>query len=147
MLLTDYDESAVKLARGALSKISKFYNKGNILPPIQAPATGLLFHYTAAEGLKGIIENNELWASSAYFLNDSTEVIYGYGLLKEALVEWIANNPRPEVSLSLEIARDFRRSFDEDLLNVGNIRPIYLACFCEQDNLLSQWRTYGQSGG
>ena len=26
------------------------------------------------------------------------------------------------------------------------IDPIYLACFCEDDNLLSQWRAYGQSG-
>jgi hypothetical protein len=27
------------------------------------------------------------------------------------------------------------------------VQPIYLACFCEEDNLLNQWRTYGQSGG
>jgi hypothetical protein len=25
--------------------------------------------------------------------------------------------------------------------------PIYLSCFCEDDNLLSQWRAYGTSGG
>ena len=35
----------------------------------------------------------------------------------------------------------------EDLLNRNIIDPIYLACFCDGDNLLSQWRTYGQSGG
>jgi Protein of unknown function (DUF2971) len=27
------------------------------------------------------------------------------------------------------------------------IKPVYLACFCQDDNLLSQWRAFGQSGG
>ena len=39
------------------------------------------------------------------------------------------------------------RWFGEDLLKRNVIHPIYLVCFCEDDNLLSQWRTYGQSGG
>ena len=111
------------------------------------PANGLLHHYTTADGLKGIIENNQLWATSAYFLNDSAEITYGYGVLKEVLDDWLAKNPRPEGSVTLGLARGLYRFFGEDLLNRNMIRPIYLACFCEDDNLLSQWRTYGQSGG
>lgn len=33
-----------------------------------------LYHYTDANGLKGIIENNELWATHYQYLNDFTEV-------------------------------------------------------------------------
>jgi len=142
-----YDESALQLAAVALNQVLKFHYNREITSPKQAPPKGLLFHYTTADGLKGIIEQNELWATSAYFLNDSAEITYGYGLLKEVLDDWIAKNPRDEKSLSLGLARDLRKSFGEDLLNMDIIKPIYLACFCEDDNLLSQWRTYGQSGG
>jgi hypothetical protein len=147
MRLSEWNQSAVKLADAAFQQVLKFYHNREITSPKPMPPMGLLFHYTTAEGLKGIIEKNELWATSAYFLNDSTEITYGYGLLKEALDKWIADNPRPEGSLSLGIARNLQQWYGVDLLNKDIIRPIYLACFCEEDNLLSQWRTYGQSGG
>jgi hypothetical protein len=112
----------------------------------RVPSPGLLYHYTTADGLKGIIEGNELWATSAYFLNDSAEISYGYDVLAEVLKDWIANNPRPEDSLPIGLARDMEHTFGKDYREFI-IKPIYLACFCEEDNLLSQWRTYGQSGG
>jgi hypothetical protein len=111
------------------------------------PPSRTLFHYTNADGLKGIIEKNELWATSAYFLNDSAEITYGYGLLDEALKDWISANPLPEESLSLGLALKLQKAFGLDRLKRNVIEPIYLACFCEDDNLLSQWRAYGQSGG
>jgi hypothetical protein len=147
MLLSEYDQSAVRLADAAMQKVVQFHYSREFNPQKQLPPKGMLFHYTSAEGLKGIIEKNELWATSAYYLNDSTEITYGYALLKEVLDDWMAENLRDENSLSLGIARDFQRSFGVDLLNMGIVQPIYLACFCEEDNLLSQWRTYGQSGG
>jgi Protein of unknown function (DUF2971) len=147
MLLSEYDKSAVDLASKAFGRIVKFHNDRELIAPRPTPATGLLHHYTTADGLKGIIENNELWATSAYFLNDSSEITYGYGLLKEVLDDWLKKNQRPDDSMTLGVARGLRQLFGEDLLNRNMIRPIYLACFCEDDNLLSQWRTYGQSGG
>jgi hypothetical protein len=140
MLLSEYDKSAVDLANAALGQIVKFHFDREVVAPKPMPATGLLHHYTTADGLKGIIEKNELWATSTYFLNDSAEITYGYGLLKEVLEDSLAKNPRPEGSVTLGLARGLRRLFGEDLLNRNMIRPIYLACFCEEDNLLSQWR-------
>jgi hypothetical protein len=147
MLLREYDKSAVDLANVALTQILTFHHKREVIAPSPMSSSGLLHHYTTADGLKGIIETNELWATSAYFLNDSAEITYGYGVLKEVLDDWIANNPRPKGSLALGLARDFRRWFGEDLLKKDVVTPIYLACFCQEDNLLSQWRAYGQSGG
>jgi hypothetical protein len=146
-MLSDHEQSAMRLANKAFVQILQFDNNRQITAPKTAPPDGSLYHYTNAEGLKGIIENNELWATSAYFLNDSAEITYGYGVLKEALDNWIADNPLQDNSLALAFAQDFRKSFGEDLLNMDIIKLIYLACFCEHDNLLSQWRTYGQSGG
>jgi hypothetical protein len=141
--LSEYDKAAVDIAGTAFNKVLKFHRDREVIGPKQ----GVLHHYTTADGLKGIVENSELWASSAYFLNDSAEITYGYGLLKEALDKWLTQNPRSEESVSLGLARVLRRWFGEDLLNKNVIQPIYLACFCEDDNLLSQWRAYGQSGG
>src|SRR5882724_7991667 len=110
-MLNGYDKSAVLLAGEASNQISKFHYNREVVKPKQQPSTGLLFHYTTADGLKGIIEKNELWATSAYFLNDSAEITYGCGLLKEVLDEWVAKNLRPEESLTLGLARDLRKSF------------------------------------
>lgn len=145
--LSEYDQSAVQSASAALSRISEFHYSREITVPKPRPSKGFLFHYTTTEGLKGIIEKNELWATSAYFLNDSTEIIYGCQILKEALEEWIARNQCPEESLSLGLARQLKEAFGEHLLNMKLVKPIFLCCFCEDDNVLSQWRAYGKSVG
>jgi hypothetical protein len=49
--------------------------------------------------LKGIVETNELWATSAYFPNDSAEITYGYSLLDEVLKDWIS-----EISVFRELS-------------------------------------------
>jgi hypothetical protein len=145
-LLSEYDQPAVTLALAAFNQVLAFNHSRELTTPKSVPSTGLLYHYTTADGLKGIIEKNELWASSAYFLNDSAEITYGSGVLKEVLDDWLAKD-RPKESITVHLAQDLRKAFGEDLLSKSVIRPIYLACFCEDDNLLSQWRTYGQSGG
>lgn len=146
-LLSEYDKSAVDLANVAYGNILKFHHNREITVPKPRPPSGFLYHYTTAEGLKGIIENNELWATSAYFLNDSAEIIYGCSVLKDAIEQWMVNNPRAENSLTLSAARQLHTTFGDHFLNKQVVEPIFLACFCEEDNLLSQWRTYGESGG
>jgi len=142
-LLSEYDKSAVASAQSVFKQISTVYESQFSDEP---PPNTILHHYTSAEGLKGIIESNELWATSAYYLNDSAEMFYGYHVLKELLDDWLSKNPRPDDSITLALARQLRTSF-EDLFQKRLLRPIYLTCFCEEDNLLSQWRAYGQSGG
>jgi hypothetical protein len=139
------DDPNVHIANGALNRVLRFNAEENRRRE-HLPESGMLFHYTTAEGLKGIVENSELWASSAYFLNDSAEVNYGCGVFEEVLSEWIATSGRDEDSLALGLAHDLRGQFTDKRLN-NFAPPIYLTSFCEDGNLLSQWRTYGASGG
>ncbi len=141
--LSEYDKSAVSSAQAVFKQISTIYDRQYSFEP---PPDTILFHYTSAEGLKGIIESNELWATSAYYLNDAAEMFYGYNVLKEVLDQWLRKNSRSEDSITLGLARQLRSSF-EDLFEKRLLKPIYLMCFCEGDNLLSQWRAYGKSGG
>src|SRR6266496_2487783 len=140
--LSEYDKSAVASAQAVFKQISTIYGHQYSFEP---PPDTILFHYTSAEGLKGIIESNELWAT-AYYLNDAAEMFYGYNVLKEVLDQWLSKNSRSEDSITLGLARQLRSSFG-DLFEKRLLKPIYLTCFCEEDNLLSQWRAYGQSGG
>ena len=48
----------------------------------------VIYHYTDAHGLLGIVQGRQLWASNAAFLNDSTELTY----IREVLAE-VAENP------------------------------------------------------
>ncbi|MFT4918279.1 MAG: hypothetical protein ACI8RU_000892 [Zhongshania aliphaticivorans] len=45
------------------------------------------FHYTSIEGIKGIIESREMWASHVNFLNDQKEWIYFDEILTAAVNE------------------------------------------------------------
>jgi hypothetical protein len=104
-----------------------------------------LAHYTTADGLRGIIQNGNLWASGACYLNDSSEIDYGRLLFDDILTKAIAEEGRDPVSKS--VFQEAKKAFESG----GEMEPIisrtYVACFCEKDNLLSQWRAYGQSGG
>src|SRR5712671_6860096 len=47
----------------------------------------LLYHYTSADGLLGMLEGRQLWATNVRFMNDTSELGYGIGLVREVLRE------------------------------------------------------------
>jgi hypothetical protein len=108
-----------------------------------------LFHYTTAEGLKGIIESNSLFASSAYFLNDSSELKYGRELAAKVLKEWSSAQERAtnKQSAGQAVLKLLTNYFASPNVDTAKNTPVFVTCFCEADNLLSQWRAYGQAGG
>ncbi|WP_431681260.1 DUF2971 domain-containing protein [Kitasatospora sp. KL5] len=89
-------------------------------PSIKPPALpDLVYHYTAAGGLQGIISSASLWASDVEFLNDAQELIYARDcLLSDLRLEledtgmrehleapagsWHSESWRREVALGLE---------------------------------------------
>jgi hypothetical protein len=113
----------------------------------------ILYHYTTAMGLMGIVQSRTLWATNAEFLNDTQELQFGRPQVLEALLKqadelspdsgaFDANTSRATVmrSAAYELApggNDARRQY----------HFVYVACFCEAGDLLSQWRSYGAPGG
>jgi hypothetical protein len=43
----------------------------------------ILYHYTTATGLNGIVRSRSIWASHYRFLNDATEFRYGLGMFEQ----------------------------------------------------------------
>jgi hypothetical protein len=87
-----------------------------------------LCHYTNFAGLKGILENNALWATYTRSLNDGSEDKYGTDIVNGYLN-----------AFSVDISSRFDA--------VLNATRNFATCFCEDAHILSMWRGYAGYGG
>jgi hypothetical protein len=110
-----------------------------------------LFHYTTATGLLGILKNGNLWASDLRFLNDAQESVYARDMVIGAIEKM--ENP---VQRSDHWAQKHGQAAIDTFANyhgfvLDEVRSsefgVYVTCFCESGDLLSQWRGYGQDHG
>jgi hypothetical protein len=92
-----------------------------------------IYHYTTSDGLVGILQNSSIWASNYAFMNDPSERIYCINKAKEAIDK--VHNGRSE--LVMNMLDKLRTELDGE-----GILTEYIASFCEDGDLLSQWRTY-----
>ncbi|HEY3570853.1 MAG TPA: DUF2971 domain-containing protein [Thermoanaerobaculia bacterium] len=97
-----------------------------------------IYHYTDLAGLQGIVENHDLWLTHSQYCNDEEELTHGQRVVDEILSEELAkpNDPNREAYLKL-LAGIFKKPSPEG---------VYICCFCEKGNLLSQWRGYSANG-
>ncbi|MGE0736721.1 MAG: DUF2971 domain-containing protein [Alphaproteobacteria bacterium] len=102
-----------------------------------------IFHYTSANGLLGILSETQLRATNISFLNDSTEYqhsIDGFSFVARHNLK--PDNPIPSNILLNNILERISRASGEKL-----IPPVYVSCFSEVSDSLSQWRGYGHGEG
>lgn len=100
-----------------------------------------LFHYTDLNGLKGILKQRGFWLSHTSSLNDPSELKYGKELVLKLLDEQILDEDDTDM-------RSFYNSIKVSVSAFGMaMHEIFIACFCESGNLLSQWRAYSNQGG
>lgn len=93
------------------------------------PCNSIIYHYTSAEGLKGIIENSDIWLTNATFVNDTTEC--------RAL----------QMEKSLFDGIDFSNKYVADkwrrFIQYPDDNNTYIASFSRGKESLEQWRAYG----
>lgn len=101
-----------------------------------------LYHYTSVEGLLGIVQKMQLWATHTSFLNDSQELE-----LALAMVEGIFNE-RSKVfkdapdSKEKEIIMSLPGVYNRLRMPAFYGSQIYVASLTSQEDQLSQWRGY-----
>jgi hypothetical protein len=121
---------------------------------LRQPAPELLFHYTGQAGLLGIVSTASLWATNISYVNDSTEFNLPLKLMQERLSDAAG---RAKYEASFFSHRDPRRAgHNEVLADRANAllavarriqgTSICATCFCEDGDLLSQWRGYTSRG-
>ena len=112
-----------------------------------------LFHYTNAEGLKGILESNKLWATATYCSNDRSELKYFSEILNKKIDE----------KFKIDIDENLYYAVNKMIITDEYIKEItdflhrlkhFITCFSlingedeYHHGLLSQWRGYGDDGG
>jgi hypothetical protein len=105
---------------------------------IFVPRDKPLYHYTDLEGLKGIADKHDLWLTHSRYCNDYEEMTHGYDVARDVIGAQRALNPSAEWSPYLDAVTK--------LLAEPPVDGSYICCFCLEDNLLSQWRSYGANG-
>lgn len=103
------------------------------------PLPNVVYHYTTADGLLGILRSGTIWATNARYMNDASEIIYGRNLVRDVL--------REEAEGETGHFRTWLEDFVDLVERVHEGHDTYLACFCESGDLLSQWRAYGSGRG
>lgn len=142
------NEAAQTSSRATTVKpLGDFMTVAMLLSPSLDPdqtrdAPSEVWHYTNAGGAAGIIGKRELWATDGLFMNDSSELQvvhrdFTRALKSRASEHFISDSERKLLLSAFERALS---SFRED-------PGIFVVCFCESGDLLSQWQSYGRAGG
>jgi hypothetical protein len=103
---------------------------------------GPLHHYTTGDNLIKILASGELWSTQAACMNDSKELIHAVERLAERVKLQKDATAADERLLPMWLAVD-------DLISTPDATgaPIFLSCFSEEEDDLSQWRAYASGEG
>jgi hypothetical protein len=101
--------------------------------------TSDLYHYTSLGSILKIIPERTLHATDARFLTDASEMRVIVENLKFAMTS-VAN---PD-DFTSRLHAQLRAWLENRLSELGN--AVFVACFTQNGNLLSQWRSYGDPG-
>jgi len=107
----------------------------------ELPTEFQLYHYTTLDGMQGIVRDRALWFGHASSLNDPLEIQYGQNIIAEVMNDASERENRKDVRKFLRGLLAWTQAFDTGLYH------IFVACFCESGNLLSQWRGYTNREG
>lgn len=114
--------------------------------PEQGSAGDYLYHYTTTAGLIGIVSTHRLRLTSAGFLNDEEELVYGSQIAAAALRRQADATHNLSDALSGAV-RDQLYSCAIALEDRVMSELPFVASFSERRDDLSQWRGYAADGG
>lgn len=98
---------------------------------------GNLYHYTSANALSSIIQNQELWTTKSSFMNDTSEIEYASELFLKRL----------ECSkLREEDKRLLKEGFEKGKKE-GIFDNMYVLCLSANPDSLPMWSYYGKNDG
>lgn len=110
----------------------------SLLPFLMSrPPPEILYHYTSIEGLLGIIEKKEIWATHIMYMNDAQEFKLFIDLVKRDL--------EPLLKTDISTLKDLENQLDLVSI-IGTQFNICVASFSEVPDALDQYRGYGGHG-
>ena len=108
------------------------------------PAPENLYHYTNTDAGLSILRGRKIWATHFRYLNDIDEWLHIWNLTIKEVKSLEVEGASPE---SLNLIREVLLQVVESVKQSAmNSVPAFIASFCEDGDLLSQWRGYGRGG-
>jgi hypothetical protein len=106
------------------------------------PLPTTLYHYTTPAGFKGIVESGVLRATHISYTNDRVELLHAVEVAR------LCARDRQQIA-TIQEEKALLTAVDQNLANTTpfNTLPFAITCFCENGDLLSQWRGYGLGEG
>lgn len=126
--MTIFPVELIKPVTEAVNEIRR-----SIMP---ARVPNFLYHYTKESGFVGIVKSRSLRAGCAASLDDESEISHGAELLAGVIEYRLAHQNRLRNFTKLVLARLKSQPVERK-------DKTYVACFCEQGNVDSQWNRYG----
>lgn len=119
----------------------------------------VLYHYTSMQGLLGILEYGQIWASDAALLNDSLEGVWSHQVASRSAQDHLADVPEfcefvlPQLGDAASAQPDIWAPEGQALPDGRqwaalhrSLRGSLIACFSNEGDQLGQWRGYAADG-
>lgn len=106
-----------------------------------AESTRLIYHYTTAAGLHGIVTQRKFRLTHTRHLNDETEGLYGAVAVSKSLERLSARFPDNQL---IEVLSDAMK-FALENQQVATEGGTFVGCFSIDGDSLPQWRGYGRN--
>ena len=97
-----------------------------------------LYHYTTADGLLGIIQQQEIWATHSQYLSDLLEFRHAVGIVRDELKKMRAVSEDEDRTRMLERMQENTKEIE--------CANVCVTSFSEDRDSLSQWRAYSGGG-
>ncbi|WP_018694421.1 DUF2971 domain-containing protein [Algicola sagamiensis] len=109
-----------------------------------------IYHYTSAEGLKGILFSQSIWMTNIKYLNDHQELQHAISILKQGVIQSeidkFCNDKFP-----VEEARLYSEMHMKALIayldTIDERSPVFVTSFITERDYLRQWMSYCSKGG
>ena len=114
----------------------KVMGLGILTDVLSGDPTKTLYHYTTQEGLLGIINGKQIWATHTQYLNDAREYRHAIDVVTSEIEKRLPNAIGDSHRVLVDMAEGVR--------GIENIN-VCVCSFSEDRDSLSQWRGYGGS--
>ena len=122
----------------AILEQSRFANEIVVRDVPSQPS--IIWHYTTAEGLLGIVKNQELFMSHILCMNDTDEYRHGISHVIRAC------GIRDDSGISAS-AKKLHKALTAKLIgNINNTPDIFVSCFSGETDTHTHWLEYGRNG-
>ena len=103
-----------------------------------------IFHYTTAEGLKGILDSGYFFASRSDFLNDYTEMQYCWSLV----LELVNSLKEKSESANERIFYDeVKQEIETFRTEIDELEEMFIISFTKNRDSLAMWSHYSDNDG